>query len=135
MTSHGTLMIFKKRNFTLLEIMVVIAIIAGIAGILIKNVMGSQDEANKGITRATIQQVEESMDMYYLRKKEYPASEDGLQKLVDEKILKDIPKDPWGEALHYMYPGSHDKPYDIWSWGKNKAEGGDDDINNWEKDK
>jgi general secretion pathway protein G len=67
----------------------------------------------------------------------YPDSEAGLQKLVDEKILKDkkVPKDPWGHPYVYIYPGTNNTDsYDIYSFGKDGKDGGSDDITNWTSD-
>lgn len=138
MTRQRTAMKLKRQNFSLLEIMIVIAIIAAIAGIAVTNLLGRADEANSEITKQTIKQVEDTLKMYYVSKKEFPSSEEGLSKLVEERYLNEIPKDAWGEELKYMYPGSHEgKEFDLWSTGKDKSDGGEGpnaDITNWTRD-
>lgn len=57
-------------------------------------------------------------------------------------LSKDIPNDPYGEKYRYIAPGNtgssvYDNPlkergYDLWSYGKDKADGGDDDIACWD---
>jgi general secretion pathway protein G len=36
-----------------------------------------------------------------------------------------LPKDPWGNPFQYVSPGSNDRPYDVYSWGADGAEGGE----------
>ena len=57
-------------------------------------------------------------------------------------LSKDIPNDPYGTKYRYIAPGSgtssdydnplKDRSYDLWSYGKDKADGGDDDIACWD---
>ena len=46
--------------------------------------------------------------------------------------LKKRPVDPWGNPYVYKCPGAHGVDYDLYSYGKNGAEGGGDDITNWD---
>jgi general secretion pathway protein G len=67
-----------------------------------------------------------------------PSTEEGLQKLVDEKIIKKSGlMDPWGHPYQYRSPGENDD-VDIWSLGADGKEGGEGnnkDITSWELDK
>lgn len=127
----------RRSAFSLLEIMIVIAIIAAIAGIAITNFSGTQDQANIKAAQLTIKAVEDQLDIYNSLHQEYPSTEEGLEKLVEKGNFKTMPKDPWGEPIHYLYPGTHKKAYDLWSTGKDKQDGGEGvnaDINNWSEE-
>lgn len=124
-----------KKCFSLLEMMVVIAIIGFLAGIMVVNLQGASDDAAVETTKATIKQVEEALKMYYLKKRKYPSSENGLESLVTEKVFDRMPKDAWGNDIQYQYPGSGDKKFDLWSLGADGMDGGaeyDKDIYNRE---
>ncbi len=136
-----------RRGFTLVEILVVIAIITFLAGIMIANVGklfgGSQiDIAKLFVT----QSIKTPLISYRLQMGSYPSTEEGLAALVTAPSGKSdrwrgpyltegtkVPiNDPWGEPYQYRYPGVHNKDgYDIWSKGPDKTDGTDDDIGNW----
>jgi len=131
------------RAFTLLEILVVLAIIGLLAGLAITNV----DKIFGGAQETTAQlQVRDSMKTslttYRIHLGDYPPS---LQALITRPSEKGdrwngpyiepakIPLDPWGEPLQYAYPGTRNKgSYDLWSKGADKQSGTADDIGNWD---
>jgi general secretion pathway protein G len=114
----------RRKHFSLIELMVVIAIIGAIAAIGVKNFIAQGDMAKVDTTRATINQVEEALAMYKIRKHKFPSTDEGLEALVSEKILKGIPTDGWQNPLNYSFPGSRDQPFDIWSLGADGIDGG-----------
>jgi general secretion pathway protein G len=137
----------KRRGFTLIEILVVIAIITLLAGLTIANVGklfgGSQIDIAKLFVN---QSMKTPLVTYRLQMGSYPSTEEGLQALVTAPANKadrwrgpylaegtKVPiNDPWGEPYLYRYPGTHNKEgYDLWSKGPDKADGTDDDIGNW----
>ncbi len=133
-------------GFTLLEILVVLAIIGLLAGLAITNV----DKIFGGAQQSTVQlQVRDSMrgplTAYRIATGDYPTTAEGIQALISPPSSKadkwhgpyleppKIPLDPWGEPLQYAYPGSKNKGgYDLWSKGPDKQSGTADDIGNWE---
>ncbi len=139
-------------GFTLVEILLVIAIIGILAGVFIFTVGGSQDKAKKDTALLLIEQVGTALERYKLDIGDYPGDEDGgldaLSKkpsYTDEKLaekwagpyLKSDPTDGWGNKLGYQptEAGSEDVqtlPYKVWSFGPNKQDdnGADDDIKN-----
>ena len=137
---------FGARAFTLLEILVVLAIIGLLAGLAITNV----DKIFGGAQVKTTQlQVRDSMrtslTAYRIAMGDYPTTAEGLQALITPPGGKTdrwagpylepakMPMDHWGEPLQYAYPGTRNKSgYDIWSKGPDKQSGTTDDIGNWD---
>jgi len=125
-----------SRGFSLLEIMVVITIMAMIMGAVSVGVIAYLDKSKVKQAKMDIVTISNALDLYKTEFGKYPDSEDSLSKLVEEKILKEkkVPKDPWGNAYVYIYPGSNNEDgFDLFSFGKDGREGGEDDIVNWEK--
>ena len=122
----------SEKGMTLVEIMVVIAIMGIVMAIVGVNVIRRFEKAKVDTTKAQIKVLEQALDQYYLENGEYPPSQTGLQKLVDDEYMKKIPKDGWKRDFHYASPGSEGNPYEIVSSGKDKQEGTGDDIKSWE---
>jgi general secretion pathway protein G len=132
---------------TLIEIMVVVAIIGSIAALVTVNVLDYLDESKVETTKIEIKNLEGALEQYKRKVGSYPTTEQGLQALVEKPssgkipdnypkggFLKKVPKDAWGNDFTYISPGTgHD--YEIISLGQDGAEGGDDynaDIKNYE---
>jgi len=127
----------KRNSFSLLEMMVVIGIIGFLAATMVVGFTDSADKAAIATTKATIQQVEGALKMYYLSNRKYPSSENGLELLVQEKVLTILPRDAWNNEIQYQYPGSGENKFDLWSLGADGMDGGTDfdkDIYNKEDD-
>ncbi|HSW59269.1 MAG TPA: type II secretion system major pseudopilin GspG [bacterium] len=123
------------KGFSLLEIMVVITIMTMIMGAVGVGVMSYLDKSKIKQSRIDISTISNALDLYKTEFGRYPDSEDGLSRLVEEKILKEkkIPKDPWGNDFIYIYPGSNNEDsFDLYSFGPDGKEGGNDDIVNWD---
>jgi general secretion pathway protein G len=81
-----------------------------------------------------------ALDLFEVDNGNYP---DKLEDLINKAssapnwrgpyIKKGMPKDPWGNAYTYRFPGTHNSTgYDLFSSGSDKQEGTQDDITNWE---
>jgi general secretion pathway protein G len=108
------------KGFSLLEIMVVITIMTMIMGAVGVGVMSYLDKSKIKQARIDISTISNALDLYKTEFGRYPDSEDGLSRLVEEKILKEkkIPKDPWGNDFIYIYPGSNNEDgFDLYSFG------------------
>ncbi len=147
--------IFNKikttHGFTLIELMVVIVILGILVSFIAPRLMGRPDEAKQVKARIQMESLETAIKLYKLDSGIYPATEQGLQALVEQpqtgtlpkKWRKGgylekgkVPKDPWGNEFIYLSPGVH-HDYDIISYGADGVPGGeefDKDINSWEID-
>jgi len=127
-----------NEGFTLLELMIVITIIAIIGGFAITRFTGTIDKTKVTAVKTDIGTFETALDAYYLNHNTYPATEEGLQKLIDDDLLKnkkDTLLDPWNNPYQYRYPGQYSKNPEIWSLGADGKEGGEGinaDITSWE---
>ena len=137
-----------NRGFTLLEIIVVVAIIAILAAYIAPKVAGRVDDARISKAKSDIRVLESSLELYKLDNFTYPSSEQGLGALVNKPsgdggknwreggYIKKLNKDPWGNEYRYLYPGSNSE-FDVFSLGSDAAVGGDGeaaDIGNWNLD-
>jgi general secretion pathway protein G len=135
-----------RHAFTLLEILVTIAIIGLLATLAIMNLGGVHRHAEETAARLMVREsMKSALNVYRFSVGEFPSTAEGLQALVSAPAGKTtwrgpyvengrIPPDPWGEPYQYAFPGQHNKSgYDIWSKGPDKQSGTADDITNWEK--
>lgn len=128
----------NNQGFTLLELMIVITIIAIIGGFAVSKFTGVLDKTKVTAVKTDIGTFETALDAYYLNHSTYPASEEGLQKLASDGLVKNKKEtftDPWNNPYQYRYPGKFSDGPEIWSFGADGAEGGEGinaDINSWE---
>lgn len=135
------------RGFTLIELMVVLAILALLAAAILPNVVGKSDAAKQSKAKTDIAMIESLLDQFYLDMGRYPSTEEGLNALFTAPdsdttkwkgpySKKKIPADPWGKPYEYDCPGTHSSaPYEVCSYGRDGQEGGegpDADIVSWE---
>ncbi|MFT7673485.1 MAG: general secretion pathway protein G [Gammaproteobacteria bacterium] len=136
------------RGFTLLEIIVVVAIIAILAAYIAPKVAGRVDDARISKAKSDIRVLEASLELYKLDNFNYPNSDQGLNSLVNKPsgdnlknwreggYIKKLSKDPWGNEYQYVFPGSK-LEFDIYSLGSDAAPGGTgdaSDVGNWNLD-
>jgi general secretion pathway protein G len=137
-----------NQGFTLLEIIVVVAIIAILAAYIAPKVAGRVDDARISKAKSDIRVLESSLELYKLDNFVYPSSGQGLDSLVNQPsgegtknwreggYIKKLNKDPWGNQYQYTYPGSNGE-FDVFSLGADAAVGGEGeaaDIGNWNLD-
>ena len=125
-----------QRGLTIVEIMVVIAILGTLMTIVAVNVVGALDDANVSTTELQIRKVEQGLQMYSAKHKgRYPSTSEGLEAAKKYYPDNKVPTDSWGNEFQYFSPGSNsDKPYEIISLGKDGQEGGEGanaDIKSW----
>ena len=134
----------NQRGFTLLELLVVLGIIAMLAGVVGPQVMKHLGESKVKTTRVQIEDLSAALDMYKLDLGVYPSTEQGLSALIEAPAnttrwngpylrKQKVPLDSWQQEYHYVSPGQHGK-YDLFSWGADAKEGGegeDQDIVSW----
>ena len=136
-----------SRAFTLLEIMIALAIIGLLVGLAVTKLGNTYDDAKKQTTRLFVNDsMKAPLFAYKMAMGEYPSTEDGLQSLLTASASKadkwqgpylevqggKLPLDPWNNPYQYRFPGTHNKGgYDLWSMGPDGKDGTDDDIGNW----
>ncbi|HOP62700.1 MAG TPA: type II secretion system major pseudopilin GspG [Spirochaetota bacterium] len=131
-------LLFMNEGFTLLELMIVITIIAIIGGFAVSRFTSTIDKTKITAAKTDFGTFETALDAYYLNHSKYPSTLEGLQKLIDEGLIKnkkDALLDPWNNPYQYRYPGEFSQGPEIWSFGADGAEGGegmDADIISWE---
>ena len=135
----------SKDGFTLIEIILVIALLMLLAGVAVVNVGGLFTSEAEKLTRLKVtQSLEAPLFQFKVDTGSYPTTEQGIIALLkkpagdrgkwkgpyvkDEESLHDA----WGSVLQYRYPSSR-KPggYELYSLGEDKTES-EDDIRNWE---
>ncbi|MES2640050.1 MAG: type II secretion system major pseudopilin GspG [Myxococcota bacterium] len=118
----------SRKGMSLVEIMVVIAIIGVLMTVIAVNVLGAMDGANQSATQIQIKKMEEALTFYAAKHKgKFPSTGDGLA--AAKKYFPDgaIPTDAWGNEFLYFSPGTHgENQYEIISLGKDGKEGGAD---------
>jgi len=135
----------SKKGFTLIELMLVVIIIGVLVSMAAPRLAGRSEEAKMAVAKADINtNISVALDLYELDNGRYPTTEEGLGSLIlrpssDIKwkgpYIKKEPLDPWGRKYIYRSPGDYNPDYDLYSYGPDGAEGGEDDIVNWEEGK
>jgi len=136
-------------GFTLLEVLVVVAILAILATIIVPKIMKRPEEARRTKAIMDVKAIETALNLYRLDNGNYPSTEQGLDALVTKPTtgvipknwkeggyLDKVPKDPWGNSFVYLSPGLH-KEFDLESFGADGVDGGegkDADVENWNID-
>lgn len=123
-----------QRGLTLIEIMVVVAIIGMLAAMIVPNVIGQGEQAKVDLAKSNMASIASALDMFRLHNSRYPTTEEGLRALVERPgsarswpeggYLPRLPQDPWGSQYVYISPGSSGA-YDLISLGADGVEGGE----------
>lgn len=139
----------REPGFTLLEILIVIAILGILASLIAVRVMDRPGEARLMKAQLDINTMENAFKLFKLDNAFYPSTEQGLRALVEQPSIGRIPnkwrdggyiekgvlrKDPWDNEYLYLSPGVHNRDFDLWSYGADGEEGGegeDADVANW----
>lgn len=134
----------RSRGFTLLELLVVLAILSFLALIAVPQVLKYLSSAKSDTAAIQVQQLSATIDLYRLDAGAYPTEEQGLDALFDRPAdaerwngpylrKRGMIDDPWGNRFIYRFPGEHGD-YDIYSLGADGQEGGEDedqDLVSW----
>ncbi len=173
-----------RRGFSLIELLIVLAILVLLATLVAPRLLGSREKANVDAAKTQISMFKSALEFYSLHMAGYPSTEQGLMALVarpsgnagggdeldgddgfgadedltgfgDEDDADDLeeegdggsnsnwdgpyiktdklPKDPWGSAYRYEFPGQNNSigEPDIWSLGPDRKDNTSDDIVSW----
>lgn len=119
-----------QAGLTLIEMIVVLAIIALIAALIVPNVIGRPDQARVTVAKTDLRTISAALKMYRLDNGDYPTTEQGLAALAaksgtgNASYLEQVPTDPWGRAYTYRAPGQSGSGFDIVTLGKDAKPGG-----------
>jgi general secretion pathway protein G len=134
-----------RAGFSLLEILIAIALLAVVATLVITNLDGVLGGGQEKVARIF---VEESMTTPLMRYRvdmgRYPSTDEGLRVLITAPsenagnwrgpYVDKLPNDPWGQPYQYRFPGEKNPSgYDLWSWGPSGERDIDKAIGNWNK--
>ena len=136
----------KNQGFSLIEILIVLALMGLMFGLVIFNSEAIFGGGQKKIAKMFVNNsITVPLMAYRSAVGSYPSTEEGLKALIrppqgkesrwSGPYLKDSDAllDPWGNEYEYRYPGVHNpNGYDIWSKGPKGQSGDGDDIGNWE---
>jgi general secretion pathway protein G len=126
-----------ERGFTLVELLVVLAIRGLLAAIATPQVLKYLGKAKTETARVEINNIVTALDLYLIDVGGYPTQQEGLAILVENPgrtsawrgpylKTKGAPSDPWGRPYQYRVPGQHG-PYDVYTLGADNAPGGSGD--------
>ena len=132
-----------RRAFTLIEVLLAIAMISLLAVIVVTNVDKTMTSSQTKITESFVNgSLATPMMTFKLAVGRYPTTEEGLDALLTapESVadkwkgpyVRNLPLDPWGNKYQYRYPAVKSKDgYDVWSMGPDGQNETEDDIGNW----
>jgi general secretion pathway protein G len=129
-----------ESAYTLFEIMLVLGIIVLLVGSAIYLMAPQLQFAKTQRVFADFQAINIPLKSYEMVNFNFPTTAQGLQALVEkpssqpvprrwQKLIDSVPLDPWGNPYQYVNPGKKNpQGYDLYSWGPDRKEGGEDDI-------
>ena len=136
----------KQSGFSLLEILIAMAIMAILGGVMVANLGGEADKAKFLKMKTDFKVIGSALMRYKNDNFMYPTTDQGLEALITKPAGSPEPKnyardgyveslamDPWGNPYQYTYPGENGR-FDVYSFGGDGEEGGEGlgtDIGNW----
>jgi len=133
----------SHQGFTLVELLVVLAIIALLAGLVGPRVINQLGGAKSKTALVQIRDLEQGLEMFKLDVGRYPTTGEGLEALMQQPssaagwngpyMKSEIPLDPWKRPYEYRSPGQRGE-IDIFTHGADGTPGGEGenaDIGNW----
>ncbi|WP_339615949.1 type II secretion system major pseudopilin GspG [uncultured Gilvimarinus sp.] len=135
----------RQAGFTLVELLVVLAIIGLLAGLVGPKVLNQLGGAKTDTAGVQIRDFEQALEIYMLDTGKFPTTEQGLEALVqnpgsvagwDGPYLRrnELPQDPWNNDYQYKFPGENGE-FDVLSYGADGRPGGEGDnadLGNWQ---
>ena len=91
----------KRNGFTLVELMVVLAVIALLLSVVVPDYMGKMRRAEEAVLQQNLALMRDSLDKHYADTGKYPTS---LEDLVAKHYLRAIPKDPFTQSASTWVP-------------------------------
>ena len=127
--------ITRSAGFTLIEILIVVAIIGLIAALIGPNLMGRFERSKEEIAKAQVEMLSSAVQAFMIDMRRYPSTLEELINSTDPQwrgpylSKRTLPKDPWGKDYEFKCPGDHG-PFDLYSLGP-EGKLGEKSITNW----
>jgi general secretion pathway protein G len=119
----------RENGFTLLEVMVVLAIIGLIVAAVGVAVFHRWEDARLQTARLEVRHLVGNVEQYLIARGSCPTIDD----LIGAHYVRSEPRDPWGTAIVLKCPSEHGKDgADVVSYGPDKTANTKDDIRSWE---
>lgn len=137
---HSTRPSAARAGFTLVEILVVIAIISLLAGVVLLNIAPQMGMGSQAAAKAQIQVLASAVNTYRMAHGRYPTQGQGLEALANKPATEPIPAnypehgylnsrtiplDPWKRPYLYLTPGRQKEPFEVFSYGADGEPGGE----------
>lgn len=135
--------ISAKRAFTLMEVLLAIALISMLAFLVVGNLGKFMTDSQTNVAKSMVSDAfAVPMMSFKLSVGRYPTTEEGIKALetapdsLGERwkgpYVRNLPLDPWGNPFQYRFPAQKSKDgYDLWSNGPDGQPDTEDDIGNW----
>ncbi len=128
----------ERLGFSFLEIMMVVMIIGILVAVVGQKMLGRTEKARIQPTLMQIRDVKMALNGFDMNVGALPTTDHGLAALVRrpsdvpedqwEAQMEELPRDAWHEPFIYRCPGEGEREYDLFSKGKDRKEGTEDDI-------
>jgi general secretion pathway protein G len=124
----------RRSGFTLLELLLVLAILVVLGGIVLMNYGGVQADANVSATITQLNSLKQSIQMYQIRMNALPKAIDELKDGPSDSskkgkwtgpIIDRVPDDAWGNPISYTLKGNS---FELRSGGLDGQLNTDDDL-------
>lgn len=133
-----------EAGFTLVELLVVLAILVLLATYVGPRVIGYLGSSRTQAAKVQIESIASALELYRLDVGKYPSSEESLKALVERPAdapvwngpylrKQSVPLDPWGRSYQYRAPGQHGE-FDVFTLGADNQQGGtgeNADVTSW----
>ncbi len=132
----------RHGGFTLIELLLVLVILVALAALVVPRITGVGKGAKIDTAKQGISFIKSALKMFEIHCDRFPTTEEGLRALVeppgnlpgwkgpylDPPI---VPLDPWQNPYQYRCPSRQSNDFDLYSYGPDGQDGGDDDIYSW----
>lgn len=143
---------WRRSAFTLIEVIIVLAIILLLSGFVGVQVMQRRGEARVDAVKVDMNTIRNAMELFYLDFDRYPTEEEGVAVLWNRERLdaeseedtrrwrrylqRPLATDRWGSPWGYRQASEdgEENQFELWSFGPDRQEGTDDDIYLFERE-